>query len=37
MAVTAVGLLIGESSESAQMTPIRTGAVAAIEMRQVPV
>ena len=36
VAVTALRLLIGKAGESAQMTPIRTGAVATIQMRQVP-
>jgi hypothetical protein len=29
-----MGFLIGEASESAQVTPVGTGAIAAIEVRQ---
>jgi hypothetical protein len=36
LAVAALRLLIGEASESAQMMPICTGAVATIQMRQLP-
>jgi len=34
--LAAVGLLIGETGEPAQMTPVRTGTIAAIKMRQMP-